>query len=92
MTDRRNVIVPVAAALSALTSTAAVTDVNAATASNAVVEQPTAVPRVAQPNTLVSIGQDFLGFTINEQTDGTIVAQHVSHASHASHHSHYSSR
>jgi hypothetical protein len=26
--------------------------------------------------------RDLLGFTVNEQADGTIVAQHVSHASH----------
>jgi hypothetical protein len=44
------------------------------------------------PNTIVSTGQDLLGFVVNEQADGTIVAQHVSHASHASHRSHYSSR
>ena len=90
MTDRRNVIMPVAAALGALMSTAPATDVNAATSSNAVVEQPTAVLQIGQPNTLVSVGQDLLAFTINEQADGTIVAQHVSHASHSSHHSHHS--
>jgi hypothetical protein len=95
MADRRNIIIPVAAALGALTGAAPATDANAATSSNAVVEQPKAAPQTGQPNTLVSVGQDLLGFTVNEQPDGTIVAQHVSHASHsshASHHSHYSSR
>ena len=53
-------------------------------------EQPRAVPQTEQPNTLVSVGQDLLAFTINEQADGTIVAQHVSHASHSSHSSHSS--
>jgi hypothetical protein len=83
---------PVAAALGALTGTTPATDANAATPSNTAVEQPKAATQTVQPNTLVSVGQDLLGFTVNEQPDGTIVAQHVSHASHASHHSHYSSR
>jgi hypothetical protein len=95
MADRRNIIMPVAAALGALTNTLPATDAHAAISPNAGVTHPTAVPPVGQPNTLVSTGQDLLAFTINEQADGTIVAQHVSHASHsshASHHSHYSSR
>ena len=92
MGNRRNVIVPVAAALGALTSTAPATDANAASSSNAVVEQPNAAPQTGHPNTLVSVGQDLLGFTVNEQPDGTVVAQHVSHASHSSHSSHVSSR
>jgi hypothetical protein len=90
MTDRRSVIMPVAAALGALTGTTPATDANAATPSNPVVEQPKAVPQTGQPNTLVSVGQDLLAFTINEQGDGSIVAQHVSHASHSSHSSHSS--
>jgi hypothetical protein len=80
----------VAAALGALTGTTPATDANAATPSNPVVEQPKAVPQTGQPNTLVSVGQDLLAFTINEQGDGSIVAQHVSHASHSSHSSHSS--
>src|SRR5262245_57987041 len=90
MAKPRNVIMPVAAALGALSSTAPATDADAATSSNAVVEQPKAAPQIGQPNTLVSVGQDLLAFTINEQDDGTIVAQHVSHASHSSHSSHSS--
>jgi hypothetical protein len=96
MADRRNVIMPVAAALGALTNTVPATNAEAANPPNATtVAQPASVPQPGQPNTFVSTGQDLLGFTINEQADGTIVAQHVSHASHASHashHSHYSSR
>jgi hypothetical protein len=91
----RHIIMSVAAALGALASTAPATDAKAATSPNAVVPQPTAAAQAGQPNTLVSTGQDLLGFIVNEQADGTIVAQHVSHASHASHashHSHYSSR
>lgn len=96
MADRRNVIVPVAAALGALTNTLPTTNADAANAPNATVAQPTSAAQPGQqPNTFVSTGQDLLAFTINEQADGTIVAQHVSHASHASHashSSHYSSR
>jgi hypothetical protein len=92
MRDRRRVIMPVAAALGALTNTAPATVANAATSSDAAVEQPKTVPQTGHPNTLVSVGQDLLGFTVNEQADGTVVAQHVSHASHSSHSSHHSSR
>jgi hypothetical protein len=95
MADRRNVILPVAAALGALTSTMPATQANAGTPPNAAVVQPTGVAQLGQANTFVSTGRDLLAFTINEQPDGTIVAQHQSHASHASHtshHSHYSSR
>ena len=89
MTVRCSVIMPVAAALGALTSTAPATDANAASSSN---EQPKPIPQTAQANTLVSVGQELLAFTVNEQPDGTVVAQHVSHASHSSHSSHHSSR
>jgi hypothetical protein len=95
MANHRNVILPVAAALGALTNTLPATNAEASTPPNATVAQPTSAAESGQPNTFVSTGQDLLAFTINEQADGTIVAQHVSHASHASHashHSHYSSR
>jgi hypothetical protein len=95
MTDRRKVIIPVAAALSALTSPLPATDADAATSPNPAATNPVTTAQLGQPNTFVSVGKDLLAFTINEQADGTIVAQHhshSSHASHASHHSHYSSR
>ena len=94
VTNRRTLILPVAAALGALTSVTPAMGANAASAPDAVT-LPKATPQAAHPNTLVSVGQDLLAFTINEQADGTVVAQHVSHASHsshASHRSHYSSR
>jgi hypothetical protein len=87
--------VPLAAALGALASALPATDADAATSPNAAVGQASNVAPSGQPNTLVSVGQDLLAFTINEQADGTIVAQHhshASHASHASHRSHFSSR
>jgi hypothetical protein len=96
MGDRQALIVPLAAALGALTSTAPATDAEAAAPPpNSVVAQPEASVQAQQPNTFVATGEDLLGFIINEQPDGTIVAQHVSHASHASHashRSHFSSR
>jgi hypothetical protein len=94
MKERRNVM-PIAAALGALAGTAPAIEVNAAPSPNATEAQPAAPVQAGQPNTFVSTGQDLLAFTINEQPDGTIVAQHhshASHASHASHHSHFSSR
>jgi hypothetical protein len=96
MGDRQNVILSVAAALGALTSTAPATEAApGGPSANSVVAHPAPAAPATQPNTLVSTGQDLLAFTIDERADGTIVAQHVSHASHSSHsshHSHYSSR
>ena len=43
------------------------------------------------PNRIVSMGEDFLGFTVTTAADGTVVADHSSHYSHSSHSSHYSS-
>lgn len=95
MSNSRVSIVPLAAALGAL-STAMPATTEAATAPQ--------LPEAASPakqtapesvNVVVSTGRDLLGFTVDTRADGTIVAQHVSHeshASHASHSSHYSSR
>lgn len=95
MSNSRISIIPLAAALGALTAGAPAA-AQAATAPQ--------VPDIANPakqaapetaNVLVSTGRDLLGFTVDTRVDGTIVAQHVSHeshASHASHSSHYSSR
>src|SRR5215813_8790102 len=86
MAHHRNLIMPVAAALGALASTAPTTEANTAVSpNNSAVAQPTAAAAPAgQPNTFVSTGKDLLSFTVNERADGTVVAQHVSHASHAS--------
>jgi hypothetical protein len=95
MKDRRNVVMPIAAALGALAGTAPATEANTAPSPTATEAQPAAPAQAGQPNTFVSTGEDLLAFTINEQADGTVVAQHVSHASHASHashRSHFSSR
>jgi hypothetical protein len=93
MTKPRNVIMPIAAALGALSGTGLATETNATALPTPSVSPATApTAKAVQPNTIVSTGRDLLGFTVTEQADGTVVAQHASHASHASHHSHYSGR
>jgi hypothetical protein len=91
-------IMSLAAALAALTGTGA--------AVSAPADAKTAEPRVAdatdakpvsglEPNRIVSVGEDFLGFIVTDLADGTVLAQHYSHyshSSHSSHASHYSSR
>jgi hypothetical protein len=92
------VILPIAAALAAL-STAAASDKASATApqeADVTTTVPAAVPvRAGQPNMLVTAGEDLLGLVVSKNEDGTVVADHyshVSHGSHGSHTSHYSSR
>jgi hypothetical protein len=88
-------ILPLAAALGALAGAqATTTDANAnVPVSPAASAMPAEAARGGPTaNTIVSTGENLLGFVIGERADGTVVAQHSSHASHASHHSHYSSR
>jgi hypothetical protein len=89
MTDRI-VVLPLAAALSALGA-----PVQAAVPTNNVAVPSADQAKGTKPDFVFVAGQDLLGFTIHERSDGTVVAahtSHASHASHASHHSHYSSR
>ena len=87
MSNSRISIIPLAAALGALSA-----DLPSA-AHAAAAPQPTDIMKPARQapsepaNILVSTGQDLLGFTVDTRADGTFVAQHVSHASHASHYS-----
>lgn len=89
------IIMPLAAALAALTGTAVVV---AAPAEAKTIEPGPSNPASAtsvsglMPNRIVSIGEDLLGFIVTDMADGTVVAQHYSHSSHSSHASHYSSR
>ena len=86
-------IMPVAAALGAFAANLPATPAQAATPPQASEIPQSAGDAVARvPNTIISTGQDLLGFMVDHQTDGTTVAYHSSHASHASHASHYSSR
>jgi hypothetical protein len=39
---------------------------------------------------LYSVGEDLLGMTVTQGSDGVLFAQHASHASHGSHTSHRS--
>ena len=88
-------IMPLAAALAALTGTAAII---AAPADAKTTEPVTSdsikatEPSGAAPNRVVSVGEDFLGFIVTNKADGTVLAQHYSHYSHSSHASHYSGR
>ena len=80
------VILPLASALGALAGSALVaTDAQSAPSNDPVVTSETVAARTGQkPNMLVSTGESLLGFTMTQQPDGTVVAQHASHASHAS--------
>jgi hypothetical protein len=44
----------------------------------------------AGPKTTLRVGEDLMSFTVGENPEGIVVAQHESHASHASHASHSS--
>lgn len=91
MSDSRIVILPLAAALGALSTGLPATTAQATTAPQAAeAPQSETAGQALAPNTLVSTGKDLLSFTVNEQADGTIVAWHSSHASHGSHVSHVS--
>ena len=87
-------ILPLATALGALAGTQAVAiDANSAAPANVDPAATTAAEAskgVSAPNTIVSTGENLLGFIVTEHSDGTVVAQHSSHASHASHGSHAS--
>lgn len=91
-------VMSLASALAALTGTAAIVPQPV----GAEVIDPNATTPVAglkapelNPNRIVSLGEDLLGFTVTKAADGTVLADHYSHyshSSHASHSSHYSSR
>ena len=96
MSNSRIVILPLAAALGALSTGLPATTAQATTAPQAAeTPQPETAGQAIAPNTIVSTGKDLLGFTVDERADGTTVAwhsSHVSHGSHVSHTSHHSSR
>jgi len=94
MSNKSPRILSLAAALSALAATAVVASDPAD--AKAVGPQESTAPDATKPvsdlipNQILSVGTDLLGFIVNNNGDGTVVAQHVSHASHASHASHSS--
>ena len=91
-------ILSLAAALAALTGTAATISDHPAQA-KATNPNESGPPEAMQatgrtPNRVLSVGDDLLGFTVTKAADGTVLAQHeshYSHSSHSSHSSHYSS-
>lgn len=93
MGDARIAIMPLAAAVAALSPALATTQAQASGSSETIEASQLPSATLSEPaNTIVSTGRDLLGFVVNERADGTVVAYHSSHASHASHASHYSSR
>ena len=99
MTSKPRVILPIAAAVAALSTTpsepaSATVNVDDGTTLSG---QPAIAAEANgdKANFVYPMGEDLLGLIVTRQEDGTVVAQHashVSHSSHASHHSHYSSR
>ena len=96
MARKKIALVPLAAALAALTPLG--NEAKAALAPalpNAASEAENSIAGrsdVPLPNHFVSIGKDLLGFSVTTKPNGVVLADHYSHASHASHASHYSSR
>ena len=102
MTSKPRVILPIAAAVAALSTVPSEpADAAIRVDENATVARPETV--VAEPggnkaNFVYPLGEDLLGLVVTRQPDGTVIAAHASHvshsshASHASHHSHFSSR
>jgi hypothetical protein len=91
MTNKRKTILPLAAALGALSPALPATTAQAAISPQG--EQDAASAKSlsrSDVNLLVSNGSDLLGFVVQKNADGTTLAQHYSHASHSSHNSHAS--
>lgn len=93
MTQRPKIkLVPLAAALAALSGAGAATSPLQAAASAESPPRDNAGQAGREPNRFLAIGDDLLGFVVTEKADGTVEARHYSHRSHSSHRSHYSSR
>jgi hypothetical protein len=88
---KEKTIVPLAAALAALTGTA---NASVPASTETVTKSTEAQVGAAsiQPNVVYKAGEDLLGLLVTQKSDGTVVAQHSSHYSHSSHASHASSR
>lgn len=90
-------IVPLATALAALVGAAPVISdaAEARTAEPADLSSTGSGRATAQTaNSIVSVGENLLGFIVTKAADGSVLAQHelhYSHSSHASHSSHSSS-
>lgn len=83
MTRCKDLILPLATAIGALSVVPGVT-----AAPTALVVEPAPTRPSVSGNLLVAVGEgDLLAFTVSEGANGTVVAQHASHHSHHSHHS-----
>ena len=99
MTSKPRVILPIAAAIAALsTSPSEPANATISPDESATLPGPKALAAEVggdKANLVYPRGEDLLGLVVTKQVDGTVVAQHashVSHSSHASHASHFSSR
>ena len=92
MTVPNRKVLGLAAALAALATPAVVA---AAETSEPSPDQASPDGAGDAPTVTVAVGDDFMAFTVHQDIDRVVVADHASHASHASHSSHsshYSSR
>ena len=83
---KRQTVMTVSTALAALIAPAAAPQLANATAT------PDAHTAEAgkRPQVNLPVGGDLMSFTVRDNADGIVVAEHTSHASHASHTSHAS--
>ena len=86
MSSTNRKIVGLSAALAALAGPAALAP-STADAAMADSQQPDSS---ARPTLIVAFGDEFMSFTVGEDSSGAVVADHSSHASHSSHSSHSS--
>lgn len=88
---RTTKIVNLAAALGALAAPAAAPEIANATDSDEAQIAKASEPRAEKKADIkLPPREDLMGFTVHENSDGTMVAQHDSHVSHSSHVSHTS--
>ena len=78
-------IIPLAAALAALSGAATDVAAKPADTSNEITTKATESTSKLVPNVFYVSGEDLLGLVVTKQADGTILAQHSSHSSHRSH-------
>jgi len=91
MERKDKVILPLATALAALTTSAvpAAASIPADNAAPAATGQEASAVAIT-PNTAYTAGENLFGLLVTKKADGTVVAQHASHMSHSSHASHAS--
>ena len=86
---KRSKIVRLSAAVAALVAPGSLA-VNSADATAIDPGNDSATEAKAPPKMILPVGADLMSFTVSDNSDGIVVAEHSSHASHASHSSHSS--